>query len=182
MGAGRSLASRMTSAGEDISVLKRNRCVVAVVVSGVVTGAACVRSPEATPPPTPAAAGEEDDVTVSREDLSALVGSWTLVALDGEPVPAVGTTPTLEVREDGAVGGTSGVNRYMARLETGGLGAGRIGFGPAAGTKMAGPPEAMELERLYLDRFGAVGTYELESDTLRLFAGDSVALTFERAR
>lgn len=121
-----------------------------------------------------------DDAS-SETCLAALIGSWGLVALDGEPLPEVGTTPTLEVREDGAVGGTSGVNRYLTRLEPDAFIDGRIGFGPAAGTKMAGPPRAMELERMFLDRLASVSTYAVECDILRLFAGDTEVLRFERA-
>jgi heat shock protein HslJ len=113
--------------------------------------------------------------------LAALVGSWTLVGLDGEPVDEAGNAITLEIRDDESAGGSSGVNRFMTRLKTDALADGRIGFAPAAGTKMAGPPRAMETERVFLQRLGAVSTYAIEGDTLRMWAGDNGALTFERA-
>jgi heat shock protein HslJ len=108
-----------------------------------------------------------------------LVGTWALVALDGEPVPEVGRTPTLEVLEDGSAGGLSGVNRYRTQLA---LSYGRLSFAPAAGTKMAGPPEAMALEDTFLARLGAVSAYRVEGDALRLWAGDNEALTFTRVK
>jgi heat shock protein HslJ len=113
--------------------------------------------------------------------LAALVGSWTLVTLDGEPVDEVVKPITLEIRDDGGAGGSSGVNRFMTRLNTEALAEGRIVFAPAAGTKMAGPPQAMETEQMFLQRIAAVSTYAIEGDTLKMWAGDDEALTFERA-
>ena len=94
-------------------------------------------------------------------------------------MPEVGKTPTLEILEDGSAAGVSGVNRYRTRLE---LSDGRLAFGPTAGTKMAGPPEAMALESDFLARLDAVSTYQVEGDTLRLWAGDNEALTFSRVK
>ena len=108
---------------------------------------------------------------------AALLGSWTLAALDGAPVPDVGKTPALEILEDGAVSGVSGVNSFRTQLE---IDDGRLAFGPAAGTKMAGPPAAMDLETTFLARLAAVSTYDTDGDTLRLWAGDNEALTFTR--
>jgi heat shock protein HslJ len=108
-----------------------------------------------------------------------LLGEWTLVALDGEPVPEVGKNPTLEILEDGSAAGVSGVNRFRTQLE---LADGRLDFGPLAGTKMAGPPEAMALESDFLARLDAASTYQVEGDTLRLWAGDNEALTFARMK
>jgi heat shock protein HslJ len=110
--------------------------------------------------------------------LVELFGTWTLVAVDGAPITAVGKKPTLEVSEDGSVTGVGGVNRFNTNVE---LVDGRLSFGPVAATKMAGPPEAMDLENTYLARLGAVSSYEVGDDTLRLWAGDNEALTFVRA-
>lgn len=107
-----------------------------------------------------------------------LVGTWALVALDGVPVPEVGRTPTLEVLEDGSAGGLSGVNRYRTQLD---LSYGRLSFALAAGTKMAGPPEAMALEDAFLARLGAVSAYRVEGDALWLWTGSYEALQFARA-
>ncbi len=104
-----------------------------------------------------------------------LIGTWILVAIDGAPVTEVGKTPTLEVFEEGSVAGVGGVNRFNTKVEIVG---GRLSFGPVAATKMAGPPEAMDLESTYLARLGAVSSYVVEDGTLRLWAGDNEALTF----
>ena len=123
-------------------------------------------------------ASSDEDTNAAK--LASLVGSWTLIAVDAEPVDTPGTAITLEIRDDGSAGGSSGVNRYMTRLETATLADGRIGFTPAAGTKMAGPPRAMEIERVFLQRLGAVSTYAIDGDTLRMWASDNQALTFQR--
>jgi hypothetical protein len=115
------------------------------------------------------------------EGLAAMVGSWRLVALDGEAVEPLGKPITLEVAADGAVAGVSGVNRFMSRLEPADLAEGRLAFAPAAGTRMAGPPEAMALEQTFLKRLSAVSTFDVRGDVLRLWAGGNQALTFERA-
>ena len=113
--------------------------------------------------------------------LTALTGSWNLVELAGNPETGFGTMPTLVIRADGAVAGSSGINRFMTRVVPDDLAAGRLAFAATAGTKMAGPPQAMELERAFLDRLETVSTYAVEADFLRLFAGDTEVLRFERA-
>jgi heat shock protein HslJ len=124
--------------------------------------------------------------TMPKEDggtqgLAGLVGSWMLVALDGGTVEPLGEQITLDIGEDGTASGVSGVNRFMTRLETADLAEGRLAFAQAVGTRMAGPPEAMALEQAFLARLSAVSTFAVDGDTLRLWAGDNQALTFERA-
>ena len=38
----------------------------------------------------------------------------------------------------------------------------------------------MEIERVFLQRLGAVSTYAIDGDTLRMWASDNQALTFQR--
>lgn len=142
---------------------------------------------ETRPPDDGAGAGRESAVpsaTGEREAAEAATlpdgvkGAWVLVALDGRPVPEVGTTPMLEIHDDGSVAGVSGVNRFRTTVE---LDERRISFATAASTKMAGPPEAMALEDSFLDRLGSVDAYQLEGATLSLWTGDNEALTFARA-
>lgn len=121
--------------------------------------------------------GASEDEVFQDVVPAEMTGAWTLVAIDGAPVADVGKTPTVEILEDGSVSGVGGVNRFQCRLE---IFDGRLSFGPAAATKMAGPPEAMELESTYLARLGAVSSFALEDGTLRLWAGDNEALTFKR--
>jgi heat shock protein HslJ len=113
--------------------------------------------------------------------LAGLEGSWVLVALGGEPLPELEQPVTLEIRGDGSVGGFSGVNRYNTTLHTSDLAEGHLAFGLVATTMMAGPPEAMEFERVFGERLAAVSTFSVEGERLRLYAGGDEALTFERA-
>ena len=137
-----------------------------------------------------AAAEEEEQMAASyvnpgasKEEVfqsvvpAEMAGSWTLVAIDGMPFADVGKAPTLEILEDGSVSGVGGVNRFRTQLEITGAG---LSFGPAAATKMAGPPEAMELESAYMKRLSAVTSFAIEDGTLRMWAGDNEALTFKR--
>lgn len=125
-----------------------------------------------------APAAAPDGPVTAPSAPAALVGRWILVAIDGAPVDEVGKVPTLEIAEDGSVGGVGGVNRFRTQLEAAD---GRLSFGQTAATKMAGPPAAMELEAAFLGRLGAVSGYDLEGDTLLLLAGDAEALRFTRS-
>lgn len=162
----------------------------AILIASLVPIAACGATAnntsraaeETTMSDAPAASGIQESGIDEASPIvvpADLLGEWTLVALDGKPVPEVGKTPTLEILEDGSAAGVSGVNRYRTRLD---LTDGRLDFGPTAGTKMAGPPEAMALESDFLARLDAASAYRVEGDTLRLWAGDNEALTFSRVK
>ena len=129
----------------------------------------------------PAATAETSMIEVQEVSdaavLDGLVGAWVLVTVDGEPVPEVGKQPTMEISDDGTVRGVGGVNRFSTRVE---VADGRLSFGPTAATKMAGPPEAMDLESLYFTRLGTVLNYEIDGETLRLWADENGALVFKR--
>ena len=129
----------------------------------------------------PAATNEASTLEVQDVPDAAvgggLVGAWILVTVDGEPVPEVGKQPTMEIFEDGTVSGVGGVNRFNTQVE---VVDGRLSFGPTAATKMAGPPEAMDLESVFFTRLGAVLNYETDGETLRLWAGENQALVFAR--
>jgi len=77
------------------------------------------------------------------------------------------------------VSGVGGINRFQTQLK---LVEGRMSFGPVAATKMAGPPEAMDLESNYFTRLGAVSSYQIDGETLHLRAGDDEGLTLERTK
>jgi heat shock protein HslJ len=115
--------------------------------------------------------------TEPREDRISLTGSWRLVRLDDAPLPAGLEAPTLIVTGDGAVSGSTGVNRMSGRV----TGAGPL-FGPLATTRRAGPPAAMQLEARYLAALGEVDRLEGRDDGLKLFAGARLRLVYEAAR
>ena len=113
-------------------------------------------------------------------DFGGLLGSWTLVTLDGTMPETDRGALTLEVMPDGTVAGFSGVNRYRTKMTTG-LPPGHVKFKQAASTMMAGPEDVMATEQIFMQRLGAVSTFTITGDTLRMYAGDNEALTFTRS-
>ena len=74
-------------------------------------------------------------------------GSWEVVTLltgEGPAQVIEGTHLTLEIADDGSVAGFSGCNRFFGRLSESG------GIGPLGSTLMAGPPDVMAQEGMYL--------------------------------
>jgi heat shock protein HslJ len=108
-----------------------------------------------------------------------IAGEWNLVAIDQQPLKS-GGTPTLVFEQDGSCWGSTGVNKFQSRVDLKKLAEGWLKLGPAAVTRMAGPPEAMALEKLFLTRLESVSSFEVEGDTLHLYTGDSETVTFQR--
>jgi heat shock protein HslJ len=67
---------------------------------------------------------------------------WVIRQIDGKPTLAEASL-TIEFAEDGAVSGTTGVNRFSGKAQIEGE---RITFGPLAMTRRAGSPQLMEQE------------------------------------
>ena len=103
---------------------------------------------------------------------------WMLVELDGEPVERHGgRAPTLTLDlEEAHVSGFAGVNRLMGTFA---LDEAELRFGPLATTLMAGPEDAMALERRFLAALARVSTYALSGRSLVLLSGDDVVARFE---
>jgi heat shock protein HslJ len=99
-------------------------------------------------------------------DVDHFEGSWLLAEIAGEIVDA---GAPREIRFDaGRVIGQVGVNRFSGsytQTEDG------IEFGPAAMTRMAGPPELMDLEARFHQALLAAETARTET---RLLLGDMV--------
>ena len=147
-----------------------------VALSAVILVAGCGREPEQTPAaarPAPAEPAEEEPVLPA--DAPEITGEWVLVTLGGEPIVGGLKPPTLTVMPDGRIAGFAGVNRYMGHV---GNEEGKL-FGPMPTTMMAGPPEAMALERRFTAAMTEAAGYELAGDTLTI-AGETDALVFER--
>ena len=81
---------------------------------------------------------------------------WTLVELDGQPLPA-GIEPPLVHFENGTVRGFAGCNRFNATVTE--TKPGEIKLGPPAATKMACPPAQMDLEQKFLGELAVVNRY-----------------------
>ncbi|HUL86162.1 MAG TPA: META domain-containing protein [Actinomycetota bacterium] len=77
--------------------------------------------------------------------------SWVVTSIDEEPL-LVDDPPTIGFDDEGHVSGGAGVNRFMG---TWSLAGNVLVVGPLATTRMAGPPERMDLERRFLDVLAA---------------------------
>src|SRR5262249_35711248 len=116
-----------------------------------------------------------------RLSLAALAdGEWTLVSLDRQPLPHEARPPTA-LFEGTRVSGFGGCNRYVGQVVEKSPGA--IVVGPLAGTKMACPPPAMEIEDRFLAAMSLVTRYSFVGGHLVLSAADGGTareLMFER--
>jgi heat shock protein HslJ len=93
-----------------------------------------------------------------------LDGDWLLAEIDGEQVDP---EAPRQVRFDGGrVSGRVGVNRFNGSFT---LAEDSIEFGPAAATRMAGPPELMDLESQFYQALEGRHTLRIET---RLVIGD----------
>jgi heat shock protein HslJ len=132
--------------------------------------------PGAAPIATPAAAP------------AALRGTdWTCtwIAVDGRTMtPDALEAPTLRIDPPANASGRGGVNRFggsaeLSAVEPGATGT--IGFPAIAATKMAGPPERMELEGAYFAALRAARRYEIKGDELTLHGDAGAVATFKAA-
>ena len=137
--------------------------------------AACApKNTSKTPSPAPFSTLKWTDLAGPAFTLSALSVKGQAVAL-----PAA-RRPAIQFGAQGRVSGTGGVNRFSAEAVLDG-GTGLTWAGPAAVTKMAGPPEAMALEDAFLDALQSVTRIELAGGVLKLASADgSARLEFTR--
>ena len=111
-----------------------------------------------------------DEVTGALS-LALVAGTqWRLVELDGEPLPDGVKPPTLEIKE-GRLSGFDGCNRYMGKIEE--SAPGQVAVGPLAGTRMACPEPAMQLEQRFLDALGKATRYDFLAGRLLLSGEDN---------
>jgi len=98
---------------------------------------------------------------------------WTLVEMDGQPLPA-GVEPPLVLFERDTVRGFAGCNRFNATVKE--TKPGEIEIGLAAGTRKACPQPAMDVEDRFLAELGKVRSYTFLAGQLALTwrDGDSV--------
>ena len=105
-----------------------------------------------------------------------LVGTWHFEAItsDGETtvgapvihfIPKITFEPIGEYEEEGRVTGFTGVNRFFGNyvvIES------ALELSEFGSTRMAGPPERMELETALLESLGTVSTYRADRERLEL--------------
>ena len=116
------------------------------------------------------------DPAIAREIMQ---GEWRLVAIDQRQLRQ-GGTPTVVFGDEGSCWGNTGVNNFRTTFTLEGPDHNRVKVGPAAVTRKAGPPEAMALENLFLERFESANSFRVEGDLLHLNAGANQNLTFQR--
>lgn len=104
--------------------------------------------------------------------------AWRLTGwAEPDPLPASG--PITAEFADSRISGSSGVNRYTAGVSTGSDGAFTVDV--VASTRMAGPPEAMAAETVFLQRLQTATSYAVDGDTLVIADADGQpSLTFTR--
>lgn len=102
-------------------------------------------------------------------------GEWRCIRL-GTVMPPADCTPTFRLGADGKAGGFAGVNRWSGTCTATGA---SLAFGPLVATRMAGPPERMELEQQYLRAMATVTQWAIADGTLRLSDGATVVAEFE---
>lgn len=90
---------------------------------------------------------------------------WTLIEMDGQPMPA-GVEPPLVLFERDTVRGFAGCNRFNATVKE--TKPGEIEIALAAGTRKACPQPAMDLEDRFLAELGKVSGYTFLAGQLAL--------------
>ena len=129
---------------------------------------------------------DKDDkvlLVYDREEPGAITGvDWLCTGYNNGKQAVTSVIGDAEITalfdEAGTVSGSSGVNRYNGAFNTDGD---SIEIGPLAMTKMAGDPELMEQETLYVAAMESAATYRLSGDTLELrTAEDALAVTYTR--
>lgn len=77
----------------------------------------------------------------------------------------------LEIRDDGAVSGSGGCNRFAGRAEIAGN---TIRFGPIAGTRMMCPPASMDQETKFFAALPQAVAWSIDQGTRKLSLLDAV--------
>ena len=90
---------------------------------------------------------------------------WTLVEMDGQPLPPELDAPLIHFETD-RVRGFAGCNRFTAPVQE--TAPGQIDIGAAAAEKKACPPPQMELEQKFLKQLDAVSGYGYQAGQLAL--------------
>ncbi len=119
----------------------------------------------------------------SMDPMASLSGEWTLDWMQGTgPVaPSTGRpAPSITIATDGKVTGFTGVNRMSSSLDTARAAKGEFAMGPAASTRMAGPPEAMQLETNFLGALQRATRYRINGDHLVLSDASGEVLRLAR--
>jgi len=136
--------------------------------------------------PLQKAGGETDGVLITPQELKNIVGvEWHLIkmTLDSDPIPLVeNSNVTFSCSSEGEVAGAATLNRYFGNLKLNEDG--EIVWNKAFGmTRMAGPPELMKQEAVYMDALIKTSRMYLKDSKLILRSkGRSSLLEFEKIK
>lgn len=100
---------------------------------------------------------------------------WGCTSIAGHAMPA-GASPTLVVSLPDRANGNAGVNRYFGTVD---FERESMRFSRLGATRMAGPPERMELERAFLDALERCRSFRIKGHELTLIGeGGAAVATF----
>jgi uncharacterized lipoprotein YbaY len=103
--------------------------------------------------------------------MAELAGTtWRVESLAGSTF-ADGAAAEITFGADGTISGSTGVNRFRGTYR---LDDDRLTVGPLMTTRMAGPPDAMERERVLLGILAKECTIRVDEDGLVIDDGDAV--------
>lgn len=117
------------------------------------------------------------DPTPRELSHDALAGVWDLESLAAVPTLPEGDRPNLEFSENGQVAGFAGVNRLSTALS---LAPDRAAFSSPITTRMAGPPERMQLEFAFTQAIIKTNRLNLRGDELAFFDQQTQLMTMRR--
>ena len=113
----------------------------------------------------------------AHQPIASLAGqTWTCITLNGAAITAT-RPPTITFDGAGRVNGFSGVNRFGGSVES--AEAGELHFGQMMSTKMAGPPEQMNLESSFLGALARADRYVVTDVELIFSAGKTMLVQFK---
>jgi len=122
----------------------------------------------------------ESTSVITSENISQIVGvRWTLqkMTLNGNEYDLAGKRPYIEFRNNGQVSGFASINRCSGSMQLDDQG--RARWSPLASTRMAGPPELMQQESIFLEALQRVQRLSLEGIHLHAQSEeDQVELVF----
>ena len=124
------------------------------------------------PPPNPELAPTRTPIAAPGAAL--MDTEWNCIQI-GTQLVAPGRSPTLVVSTGGTASGFAGVNRWTGAYTIAGS---TLKFGMLAMTKMAGPPERMELEQSYANALAKVTHWSVRAGRLQLSNGTDNVLEF----
>ena len=117
---------------------------------------------------------------MTSEKISQIVGvRWVLqkISIDGNEYDLADDRPYIEFNDNGRISGFTSINRCSGSMQLDDQG--RARWSPLASTKMAGPPELMKQESVFLEALPRVQSFSIEGTHLYAQSeDDQVELVF----